>query len=116
MAIQAEGIYFPTNGKDCGCQNDLMNFAPRLGIAWKLNEKTVIRAGAGIYFAQPDGFDSQFSNFFTGPPKANELTFTANNTVPVAKYSQCPTRLVSRKWVNGVVSDLERRPGPSQVE
>lgn len=81
---QAEGIYFPTSANDCGCKNDLMNFAPRLGIAWKLNEKTVIRAGAGIFYAQPDGFDSQFSNFFTGPPKANELTFAANNTVPVA--------------------------------
>ncbi|MFN7926861.1 MAG: carboxypeptidase regulatory-like domain-containing protein [Blastocatellia bacterium] len=81
---QAEGIYFPTNANDCGCKNDLKNFAPRLGIAWKLSDKTVIRTGAGIYYAQPDGFDSQFSNYFTGPPRANELTFTANNTVPVA--------------------------------
>jgi hypothetical protein len=81
---QAEGIYFPTSANDCGCKNDLVNFAPRLGIAWKLNEKTVVRAGAGIYFAQPDGFDSQFSNYFTGPPRANELNFQANNTVPVA--------------------------------
>jgi Carboxypeptidase regulatory-like domain/TonB dependent receptor-like, beta-barrel len=81
---QAEGVYFPTSDGDCGCENDLLNFAPRLGIAWKLNEKTVIRAGAGIYYAQPDGFDAQFSNFFTGPPRANELTFVANNTVPVA--------------------------------
>ena len=81
---QAEGVYFPTSANDCGCKNDLMNFAPRLGIAWKLNDKTVVRAGAGIFYAQPDGFDSQFSNYFTGPPRANELTFLANNTVPVA--------------------------------
>lgn len=84
---QAEGIYFPTSESDCGCKNDLMNFAPRLGIAWKLNDKTVIRSGAGIYYAQPDGFDSQFSNYFTGPPRANELTFLANNTVAVTKLS-----------------------------
>jgi hypothetical protein len=84
---QAEGIYFPTDENDCGCKNDLVNFAPRLGIAWKLNDKTVVRAGFGIYFAQPDGFDSQFSNFFTGPPRANELNFQANNTVPVARLS-----------------------------
>jgi Carboxypeptidase regulatory-like domain/TonB dependent receptor-like, beta-barrel len=83
-ADQAEGVYFPTSDSDCGCKNDLLNFAPRLGIAWKLNQKTVIRAGAGIYFAQPDGFDAQFSNFFTGPPRANELTFVTNNTAPVA--------------------------------
>ncbi len=88
---QAEGIYFPTNGNDCGCKNDLMNFAPHLGIAWKLDEKTVIRAGAGIYCAQPDGFDAQFSNFFTGPPRANELNFNANNTPFCAQASlTCP--------------------------
>jgi carboxypeptidase family protein/TonB-dependent receptor-like protein len=83
-AGQAEGVYFPTSDGDCGCKDDLLNFAPRLGVAWKLNQKTVIRAGAGIYFAQPDGLDAQFSNFFTGPPRANELTFVTNNTVPVA--------------------------------
>src|SRR5262245_33990171 len=86
-ASQAEGIYFPTDASDCGCRNDLNNFAPRLGVAWKLNDKTVVRAGAGIYFAQPDGFDAQFSNFFTGPPRANELTFLANNVTPVARLS-----------------------------
>jgi TonB-dependent receptor-like protein len=84
---RAEGVYFPTGESDCGCRNDLNNFAPRLGVAWKLNEKTVVRAGAGIYIAQPDGFDAQFSNFFTGPPRANELTFLANNVTPVAGLS-----------------------------
>ena len=32
------------------------NIAPRLGLAWKLNEKTVIRSGAGFIYAQPDSF------------------------------------------------------------
>jgi hypothetical protein len=31
-------------------RNDLNNFAPRLGIAWQVTNKTVIRAGAGIYY------------------------------------------------------------------
>jgi hypothetical protein len=87
-AGRAEGIYFPEGDADCGCKNDLNNFAPRLGVAWKVNEKTVVRAGAGVYFAQPDGFDSQFSNFFTGPPRANELTFLPNLIQPVARLSQ----------------------------
>jgi Carboxypeptidase regulatory-like domain len=82
-----EGIQFPKDSGDCGCQADLNNFAPRIGLAWKLNEKTVIRSGFGIYFAQPDGFDSQFSNFFTGPPRANELTFVVNRINPVARLN-----------------------------
>ena len=42
------------NKGSCGCKNDLNNFAPRLGLAWKANPKTVIRAGAGFIYAQPD--------------------------------------------------------------
>ena len=30
--------------------NDMNNFAPRLGIAWQVTNKTVIRAGAGVFF------------------------------------------------------------------
>jgi Carboxypeptidase regulatory-like domain len=82
-----EGIQFPKGSSDCGCQADLNNFAPRIGLAWKLNEKTVIRSGFGIYYAQPDGFDSQFSNFFTGPPRANELTFVVDRINPVARLN-----------------------------
>jgi len=31
-------------------RNDFNNFAPRFGIAYQLNSKTVIRAGAGVFF------------------------------------------------------------------
>ena len=79
-----EGVYFPKDARDCGCNNDYNNLAPRLGLAWKLNEQTVIRAGAGIYYAQPDGLDTQFSSFFAGPPRAPEITFQANVITPVA--------------------------------
>lgn len=34
---------------------DWNNFAPRLGIAYKLNDKTVIRTGAGIFYAPMTG-------------------------------------------------------------
>ncbi len=86
-ALGPEGIQFPKDENDCGCDNDFNNFAPRIGVAWKLNEKTVIRAGFGVYFAQPDGFDSQFSHYFTGPPRANELTFVVDRINPVARLS-----------------------------
>lgn len=36
-------------------KNDPKNFAPRLGIAYSLNPKTVIRTGAGIYFVRDIG-------------------------------------------------------------
>ena len=44
----------PEDGSDCGCENDRNNFAPRLGLAYRLNEKTVIRASAGIFYGEGD--------------------------------------------------------------
>ena len=36
-------------------QNDLNDFAPRLGIAYQLNSKTVLRTGAGMYYVRDIG-------------------------------------------------------------
>jgi hypothetical protein len=42
-----------TNGVPrAGYTADKNNFAPRLGIAWTLNENTVVRAGYGVYYDQ----------------------------------------------------------------
>jgi hypothetical protein len=50
------GIAFVRNGT-CNTEfnNDPFNFGPRLGIAYSLNSKTVIRTGAGIFFAHDIG-------------------------------------------------------------
>lgn len=36
-------------------QNDMNNFMPRLGVAWRVTDKWVIRTGAGLYFDQRTG-------------------------------------------------------------
>jgi outer membrane receptor protein involved in Fe transport len=36
-------------------QNDMNNIMPRLGIAWRVTDKWVIRTGAGLYFDQRTG-------------------------------------------------------------
>lgn len=36
-------------------RNDLNDFAPRLGIAYQINDKTVLRTGAGIYYVRDIG-------------------------------------------------------------
>jgi hypothetical protein len=50
------GIQFIRNGS-CNNEfnNDPFNFGPRLGIAYALNSKTVIRTGAGIFYAHDIG-------------------------------------------------------------
>ncbi|MEK7408618.1 MAG: TonB-dependent receptor [Acidobacteriota bacterium] len=67
-----ERFVFPKNGSDCGCEHDWNNFAPRLGLAYRWNDKTVLRAGAGIYYGEPDAVNAESSRFRTGPPKRIE--------------------------------------------
>jgi hypothetical protein len=44
-----------SNPSDLGRKNYLTNFAPRLGVSYRLNEKTVVRSGYGIsYIPYPD--------------------------------------------------------------
>jgi len=59
---------------------DRNNFAPRLGIAWTVTPKTVIRTGAGVFYGQPRG--SEFSSFQLSPPFVVDSTLTSNPNVP----------------------------------
>jgi len=56
------------------------NFAPRVGLAWSVNSKTVIRAGSGVFYGQPRG--SEFSSFQLSPPFVIDSTLTSNPNVP----------------------------------
>jgi len=71
------------NPLDLGLQRHYKNFAPRVGIAYRLNEKTVIRTGFGISYAPfPDN-----TYAYNYPVKQNNV-FSAN-------CSFCPTLLPS---------------------
>ncbi len=60
---------------DCQCDNDLNNFAPRLGFAYKLTNKTVMRAGGGIIFARADAIQTQWARGQNQAPDFLEYTF-----------------------------------------
>jgi hypothetical protein len=71
----------PKDGSDTGAERDLNNFAPRIGLAYRLGSKTVIRSAFGIIYGQAEGVNSRWSNqtpFFT------EVEFPGTNTVPAA--------------------------------
>lgn len=64
-----------------GCAHtDFNNFAPRAGVVWSANPKTVIRAGAGLYYAASD-FNPLF-RLAAGLPDNLIQTLTSNNFVP----------------------------------
>jgi hypothetical protein len=78
-----------TNGVPrSGFDADKNNFAPRVGVAWSLNEKTVLRGGYGVYYDQSPlapaealYFNSPFfdNNIFFSLPG---LPLTLNNPFP----------------------------------
>jgi carboxypeptidase family protein/TonB-dependent receptor-like protein len=59
---------------------DRNNFAPRLGIAYTLTPKTVIRTGAGVFFGSPRG--SEFGSFQLSPPFVIDTTLNSSALVP----------------------------------
>ncbi|MBZ5618675.1 MAG: TonB-dependent receptor [Acidobacteriia bacterium] len=77
------------------------DFAPRVGLAYRLTEKTVIRAGFGIYY-NPNQTNS-FTFLTTNPPFGNSTTCTSLPTTPTLSLSNpigagCSTS-VSQNWI-----------------
>lgn len=63
-------------------QNEHWHWAPRLGFAYRLNERTVVRSGYGIFTAA-----NQFDNmnvFQLNPPAAGSITLTNLTVNPLA--------------------------------
>jgi hypothetical protein len=75
------GLLFANGPKDANQAADPNNFQPRIGFSWGLDQKTVIRAGYGI-FTQPFQIQAIFQPGFSSPtlfvPSTNNgLTFLA---------------------------------------
>jgi len=56
------------------------DFAPRVGVAYRLGEKTVLRSGFGIYY-NPNQMNT-FTFLTNNPPLAAEFTFVSLPTAP----------------------------------
>ncbi len=66
-----------TNGVPrSGANVDKNNFAPRVGLAWRLTDKTVVRSAYGVYYAAPQ-FEIN-KNLAINPPYAGSFSFTNN--------------------------------------
>ena len=59
---------------------NLTDFAPRLGMAYRLGEKTVLRSGFGIYY-NPNQMNT-FTFLTNNPPLAAEFTFSSVPNAP----------------------------------
>jgi hypothetical protein len=58
------------------------NFSPRIGIAWQAADKTVVRAGAGIFFSTFVGVNAAATDFGNGGFVSNFLFLGPPNSLP----------------------------------
>jgi hypothetical protein len=76
----------PSSNRDCGCVQDWNNFAPRLGLAYRLNDKTVLRVGGGIFYGEADNTQSESARWSNQTPDFTEVvTPTFDNITPVTR-------------------------------
>ena len=72
-----------SNPSDLGRKNYLTNFAPRVGISYRLSEKTVVRSGYGISFIPYP--DNRYAYNF--PVRQNNAFNPANSFVPAGRMA-----------------------------
>jgi hypothetical protein len=65
----------PHNGSDCGCEQNYRDLAPRLGLAYRLTNKTVLRSGFGVIYAQNDSYNAQSARWMNQSPDFVEYSF-----------------------------------------
>jgi len=87
FAAGQQGIYSPTlfvcgrDGYPAACAStNWKNFSPRVGVAWSVNSRTVIRAGGGIYYGTQD--DNTLLKLAQSLPTTYSQTLTENGYVP----------------------------------
>ena len=67
---------------------DANNFSPRVGFAWHVTPKTVIRAGGGIFYGTNWGFGAQPSQFgISGFGSTTTIVSSLNGVSPIVSFN-----------------------------
>ena len=74
----------PSGSRVSGGKTDNNNFAPRVGLAYRATNRTVIRAGAGLFYGESDNVQAEAARYYTGAPLSNEF----NNPQPFNRPSE----------------------------
>ncbi|MCL4401344.1 MAG: TonB-dependent receptor [Acidobacteria bacterium] len=74
----------PKDGRDSGGNEDLNNFAPRLGLAYRLSQKTVMRTGFGLFYGEADVITSESARWINQTPDFTEVVTNGTNLTQAA--------------------------------
>lgn len=98
--------YAGTNGySDRCCNNHAFNFSPRIGLAYSLDEKTVVRGGFGVFYA-PLFYSTSAS---LAPGYAATSTYVASND-----SNKTPANSISNPFPGGLLQPSGNSLGYSQ--
>lgn len=78
---------------------DLNNFAPRIGLAYSVNDRLVFRGGYGLFYDRPSA--SFINTVFSNYPFLREVEITVpsgNVSIPTA-FSGVPTNIPLNQWL-----------------
>ncbi len=105
---------FPTEG-ETGGNRDLNNFAPRIGIAYRLAKQTVLRAGGGIFYGYFNYLGIEDGRFSAQAPRVRAIGFSPNYLqpnvtlqagLPALPPPNDPTKLIANDSLTVVPRDL----------
>jgi len=101
------------SGYPQGCAyTDKNNFAPRIGVSWSANEKTVVRAGAGVFYVNTDA-NALFKAATSLPNNYTQtLNITTFNTATIG-YDIFGPAILGPTQIAGIGIDLHQRTGYS---
>ena len=110
-AVLVGGYLFPGVGGQPRRQydTDWTNIGPRVGVAWHVFEKTVVRAGAGVYYNTPTqtGVVSGFSQSTPYTTSLDGLTPSAGLTGPYSLVNPFPNGLATAAGSNlGLLTNI----------
>src|SRR5207245_7307529 len=95
---------------------NLKNFAPRLGMAYKLNQKTVARVGAGMFYGEADYITSESARWINQTPDFTEVVTNGTNVSQAAfvRDGFAPVTLPAKAPVAGTNVEVSRDAFPTQ--
>ena len=83
--LPAWNSVYPRNVRSTTWKTDYLQFSPRVGMAYNLNSKTVIRTGFGIYFPH-DLLNTAF-DVSRNQPFTIRINSTSNTLIPNATWT-----------------------------
>lgn len=106
----------PTSGSDCGCKQNWKNYSPRLGIAYKVGQKSVIRSGLGLFYGEADYATSESARWINQTPDFTEVITNGTNLAQAAFVQNgfAPVQLPAAAPVPGTSIEVSKDEFPTQ--